>query len=147
MEPIARCFVVLFVILLTRTASSQTPEWTAADLDNIQHLFASFRADTEATRLDRSAGPGLVTPGEEAAWLELIREAHGEALQLRDDVLRRAHPDLPWHLRNEYQRSLELLLEAAEEGDNAKSALSGVLHDRWVDWWNAARANIRIPRR
>lgn len=121
--------------------------WTAEEVENAQHLFASHEANMQAIRISNSGGPGLVPPEATESIIKLNRTALSHAQQVRDEVLAKAHPELPSHFRAEYQHSLELSLEAFASGDSAKSIQAGVLHDRWVDWWNASKGDIRIPRR
>lgn len=121
--------------------------WTAEEVDNAQHLFASHEANMQAIRISNAGGSGVVPREEAERILELNRAALNHAQQVRDEVLAKAHPDLPLHFHSEYQRSIELTLEAFASGDNAKSIKAGMLHDRWVDWWNTSKGGIRIPRR
>jgi hypothetical protein len=120
--------------------------WTEEEIANAQHIFASHEANMQASQMRNSGGPGLVAPDEAAKWTELSRTALSHAQQVRDDVLAKAHPEMPSHFRLEYQRSLNLLLDALASRDNAKSLQATMLHDRWVDWWNLNRREIRVPR-
>ena len=85
-------------------------------------------------------------PFDESEYLDLQRRALTEATLVQDNVLAKAHPELPETFRNLYQKSLELSIEAFENKDNAASLQSSSLHDQWVDWYNAHIREIRIPR-
>ncbi len=144
----------LFALVFTATfaACSSSDNWTDEEVENAQHLYASQEANAQKTRILNAGSPGSVSPEDTTQMIELDRTALSHAQQVRDDVLAKAHPELPRHFREDYQRSLELSLEvhdwptsAAE--DNMKSIQSGLLHDRWVAWWNENMDDIRIPLR
>lgn len=75
--------------------------------------------------------------------LDLRKSALEKAISIPDYYLDEVHPDLKQHFRNEYQKSLQLFIEAHDEGDNSKSIDSGVLSDRWADWYDKNRDRIR----
>ena len=145
----------LFTLVSAATfvaACSPSGSWTAEEVENAQHLSASQEMDMQSTRILNAGGPGPASPEETEKIIELNRTALSHAQQVRDDVLAKAHPQLPRYFREEYQRSLELSLEVEDwptsaVEDTAKSIQAGILHDRWVDWWNLNKDYIRIPRR
>lgn len=106
-----------------------------------------MKANKLAIRMSNAGGAGLVSEEEETKLIELNLMALEHAAKVSDGVLAKAHPDLPSHYRNEYQRSLELFIEAYAEENNAKSIQYSILHDQWVDWFNANKKDIRLPRR
>jgi hypothetical protein len=122
-------------------------DWTANEIQNAQHLLDSHEADGRATELSNVGGPGIVPAEEYEEILRLKHRALDHARQVSDAVLAKAHPELPRHFRDEYERSLELLLDAFTGGAMTDSIEAGMLHDRWVDWWNANNEEVRIPRR
>ena len=134
--------VVLIALIVSSACSEQDDNWTEAEKENIQYFFTSGEANRAAVAYSNSADKPFV----ESEYLDLQRRALAEALKVEDAVLAIAHPDLPESFRNLYQRSLELSIEAFENNDNAASLKSSSLHDQWVEWYNAHRREIRIPR-
>ena len=150
--PLVQAFVVGGVVIGCVASVLWLPRslpagWTAEEVENVPHLTASLDEDREATQIGNDGGPGFISPEVFRKILEHKGAAARHARLVRDEVLAKAHPDLPEHFRQEYQRSLELFAEALGTGDNAKFAESGNLHDHWVDWWNDNRKYIRVPRR
>lgn len=122
-------------------------DWKPADKENIQHFFASQRANLEAIRLSDSDAPySIMSREEQNEFVRLNRVALSEARMLRDEVLAIAHRDLPKQFRTLYQQSLELRLRNLEVSDMAAEIESHALHDQWVEWFNANRSAIRIPK-
>ena len=123
--------------------------WTDEEKENIKHFFGSFDTDMGAIRIS-NRGPAFSTlsPNEVAEILRLEKKALAEAEALRDEVLAKAHPDLPRHYRDEFQKSLELRIRnfEAEAGDLPAEVEASVLHDRWVGWYSRHRKQIKIPK-
>ena len=127
---------IIFVILAGFAEAG--PCWTDEDKQNIHHFFASQRADKAAMAVSNR--------GSSVEILRLLQEALHHALLLRDEVLAKAHPELPKKFRDLYQSSLELMIRAFQYRDNSASFRSSQLHDQWVDWFNANKRKIKIPR-
>lgn len=137
--------VPLFVILAGFAEAA--PRWTEEDRKNIQHFFASRQADKAAVSISNRGGPfSPVSSKDTAEILRLRQEALHHALLLRDDVLAKAHPELPKKFRDLYQRSLELMIRAFQDRDNSASFRASQLHDQWVGWFNANKRKIKIPK-
>lgn len=83
---------------------------------------------------------------ERKEFVRLMRVALFEAKLLRDEVLAKANEELPKQFRNLYQQSLELRLRNLELGDMTAEIKGSALHDQWVEWFNANRSAIRIPK-
>ena len=142
--PLRRLFGTLVAIALTVGVACSGPDtnWSASEKENIQHFFKSGEANRAAVAYSNNGS----MPFDESEYLDLQRRALTEATLVQDNVLAKAHPELPETFRNLYQKSLELSIEAFENKDNAASLQSSSLHDQWVDWYNAHIREIRIPR-
>ncbi len=134
--------VLLLVSGLLASCSGQVTEWSEDDKQNIRHFFISRDANQAATALSNSSRGSF----SQEEFLTLRRLALAEARLVNDSVLAKAHPDLPERYRNLYQASLEYSINALEKGDNAASIKGSSLHDQWVDWFNAHKSKIRIPK-
>lgn len=148
-QPIAILGLVIgwFLSVWTAWPTNNLPDnWTKEEIENAEYILDSANADRSAINMANSAGFGVATEEETSKYFGLKQTALEYARQVHDDVLVKVHAELPYHFRQEYQRSLELMLEAFENGDNTKSLQAVVLHDKWVDWWNANKKDIRIPR-
>lgn len=136
---------IIFVILAGFAEAG--PCWTDEDKQNIHHFFASQRADKAAMAVsNRGSSVSPVSANDTVEILRLLQEALHHALLLRDEVLAKAHPELPKKFRDLYQSSLELMIRAFQYRDNSASFRSSQLHDQWVDWFNANKRKIKIPR-
>jgi len=133
---------VLLILVFTSACSEQHENWSQADKENIRHFFTSAEANRAATAY--SNDPSI--PFVEDEYLKLQKLALKEAKMVNDAVMAKAHPELPERYRNLYQASLEQTILAFENRDNAASVKGSALHDQWVDWYNANRRKIRIPK-
>lgn len=125
------------------------PPWSPQERENIQHFIAAQTANMNAIRiLNRGPAFSTFSAHEMAQYLASQQQALAAAQLLRDDVLAKAHPDMPAHFRGEFQRSLELDIESVEASPSSAKALSieaASLHEAWVDWYNAHKGEIKIP--
>ena len=119
--------------------------WTAEEVANAEHMIASLEADRRATEVENLEEAGPENAMEADVALEYRERALREANWVRDEVLAKAHPDLPAHFRSEHQLSLELLIEAHRTGDAALKREALLLRDRFGDWYVAHQREIRIP--
>ncbi|MFC1479164.1 hypothetical protein ACFL6F_01070 [Planctomycetota bacterium] len=135
-----------FVSSLNKDNSSG---WTEDEIDNAKHIISSFKADIEALNLQPEGANKYILSEEEANnILKLTRIALLEAEMVKDNILRKAHPELESNFRNLYQKSLEiriLILEKPGKGFEA-GIESAKLHSRWVDWYKENRNEIKIPK-
>lgn len=121
-------------------------DWTPEQIGNAEHLFLALDADRRATEIDNLEAPGVQAGMQNEAVLEHRRRALRQARSVRDDVLAKAHPDLPLHFRGEFQRSMELFLEAASEDAVAPQNEAIRLRRRFGDWWVRHQTEIDVPR-
>lgn len=147
----ANSFLVMWLLFTLLSAVAACGDaasgWTPETKENIQHFFASQKADLEAVRLSNSGAPYSIMSGAERdEFVRLSRVALSEAMLLRDEVLAMANRDLPIQFRTLYQQSLELRLRNLEAGDMAAERESSSLHDQWVEWFNTHRSTVKIPK-
>jgi hypothetical protein len=76
----------------------------------------------------------------------LWKTALEEAKLVRDDVLEKALAGLSKPFREKYQRSLELRIQGIEQRDDEIELAGSRLHNEWVVWINAHRAEVMIPK-
>jgi len=127
-------------------ACGSSDGWTAEEVANAEHMIASLEADRRAAEVENLEEPGPEDVIEADVAVEYRERALREANWVRDDVLAKAHPDLPVHFRSEHQLSLELFIEAQRNGDAALKREAQILRDRFGDWYVAHQREIRIPR-
>jgi hypothetical protein len=139
--------LILGVLCVFCAACSRQSEWTREEKLNFQHFFNAQKADAAAVLLSNSGMPNsAISPDTSNEKLQLMKKALGEAQIIRDDILAKAHPDLPEHFRRELQRSLELQIRNLEVGD-ASAALEGSrLHYKWIYWINSHKSEIKVPK-
>lgn len=116
------------------SSSEDEVSWTQHDADGLCHFLASHQADAAA--LGASAGSD--------EYHQLKREALGAARNVPWGVLNKMHRDLPDTYRDDYQRSLELVVDASSANGSAPEEARR-RHAAWVEWFEANRAEILIP--
>jgi hypothetical protein len=139
--------IAVMVAFAAALACEASDGWTAEEVANAEHMIASLEADRRAVQVENLEGPGPENATEADVALEYRERALREAKWVRDEVLAKAHPDLPAHFRGEHQLSLELMIEAQRTRDGALKREAQALRDRFGDWYVAHQREIRIPQR
>ncbi len=138
--------MMLGILCAFITACSSQSEWTPEEKLNFKHFINAQKADAAAVLLSNSGVPNSATsPNTANEKLQLMKKALGEARIIRDDVLAKAHPDLPEHFRRELQRSLELQIRNLEVGDASAEMEGSRLHYKWIYWINSHKSEIKAP--
>lgn len=148
-------FVATVYLSAILSSCSGDPQWSAEELRNAQHFLTSLAAENAAAALvNRDPAPGqeFMLGAEEILAFE--RTAFREAQSVSDAVLDKAHPLLREHFRGEYEKGLEAFIRSGELGmasgpsaEVLRLQLEGnALLDKWGDWLNSHRTEIRIPK-
>jgi hypothetical protein len=128
-----------------------TPSLTDQEKDNLEHYHRSSDAVRQAQRILNAGPPDQISqlkPEEAVAYISLYKIALNEAKQVDLDVLAKIHPELPQHYRDEYLPAVELLHQShTSVGTFNNQMESHRLWDDWVDWFNANKSDIRMPKR
>ncbi|MGD8378791.1 MAG: hypothetical protein PVJ40_06000 [Gammaproteobacteria bacterium] len=108
-------FLLAFTVLLTACVSGI--DWSPSDKSNARYIGRSLaearRAAALANALPADFDPGDPKAGEVRNWLN---RAYATATLVRDDILAKAHPELPQRFRNQYEPSLTRLLHYYRTG-------------------------------
>lgn len=139
---------MLILPLLLLGCDNSSSNWTEEEKTNIEHYFKSGDVSRKAIRILNTGASGItiISADEVKEPLKLTKLALREAKLVRDDVLAKAHPQLPQKFRELYQKSLELQVINFQTGDFGKEVEASKLHDSWVDWINANKKQIKIPK-
>jgi hypothetical protein len=138
--------MILGLLCAFNAACSSQSEWTRQEKLNFQHFFNAQKADAAAVLLSNSGMPNsAISPNTSNEILQLMKKALGEAQIIRDEVLAKAHPNLPEHFRRELQRSLELQIRNLEVGDASAEIEGSRLHYKWIYWINSHKSEIKVP--
>jgi hypothetical protein len=138
--------IILGILCAFNAACSRQSEWTPEEKLNFKHFINAQKADAAAVLLSNSGMPNSATsPNTSNETIQLMKKALGEAQIIRDDVLAKAHPDLPEHFRRELQRSLELQIRNLEVGDASAEKEGSSLHYKWIYWINSHKSEIKAP--
>ena len=141
-----RIVMILGILCAFNAACSSQSEWTPEEKLNFKHFINAQKADAAAVLLSNSGMPNsAISPNTSNEILQLMKKALGEAQIIRDDVLAKAHPDLPEHFRRELQRSLELQIRNLEVGDASAEIEGSSLHYKWIYWINSHKSEIKVP--
>ena len=126
--------IISGLLLLTACSNSGTKEYTNP---NTIKLFDSWENSQKATRLINTGELYVNIDTKEVLDIQAFKKiALQIAISIPDDYLDDVHVNLKDHFRNEYQRSLQLSIEAYDEGDNLKSIQGSNLLSKWADWHN-----------
>ena len=131
--------------LLALVGCGADQDWTPEQIGNAEQIFAALDADRRAAEIENLGLAGFDDRGEEEASLEHRQRALDLSRAVRDEVLAKAHPELPLHFRAEFERSQALFLTARRERRPDLETRAIQLRNRFGDWYVRQREQIRIP--
>lgn len=132
--------------------SDDSDEWSEAARANSAHIWNAVRAAQQAlgTEQELSSGPtGTWTETEVEKIKQPYREALHQARLVHDSVLRKISPEFRRRFREEFQRGLQLQLNALDETEQKtaiRMSMEGVrLLNSWGRWYEENRREWQIP--
>ena len=140
--------VIFFGVVLTDFLSGQEGEdWAGPDRTAAQFVLSAKREHAAAIRISNSGGAFSQFSQEESSTIiSHYTRALEYAESVTDPVLGKIHPDFKQHWEGEFEEGLRLLIGASITGDNFAALRGSMLHDRFADWWNRNKEDIKIPR-
>ena len=136
--------VLLFFLPAVVVACS---EWSADEKENSQNILLAFKEVQEATRISNSGpSPAPVPPADLQRLINHYEAALSYAMAVEDKVLGKVHPEIRPHWRGEFEQGLHLRLINFHQGDTQAEIEGSALMDRFGDWWDANKDDIKIPK-
>ena len=80
---------------------------------------------------------GSMSEDERNAYIKMLVDTLTEAKSVSDDVLAKIHPKLPTAYNSIFIPCLENQLRGFRDFDPEASIKGTILHNEWIDWWNA----------
>ncbi len=121
---------------------------TSVEKEELKHFFNSMKAVQESFDIlaKELSSPGIVGTIEEESsqrirWL--LNDGLKEAQNVRDDVLRKLHPELPIHFRDEFCEGVRLCIDGRDDVDAQMQMKGQWLLDQWGAWYNDNIEEIR----
>ncbi len=121
-------------------------KWSKDDKENARHFVNSIELVLQAHSISNSGVSDTVSQSDISQVLSLYEHALSESGKVTDDVLEKAHSELPKHYRLYFQKGLELRIKNLKEYKPYDEIQGSALMDSWGDWFEKNRQNIRIPR-
>lgn len=121
--------------------------WSEADRDNAAHIFSAFNHAQDAVEVSNRGKPySVVTQEEIDEELGHLSNAIREANQVSDEFLDQRHSDFRRAFRELFQKSIQLRIEGYSTDDTDLSNRANRLYDDWIDWFNANKREMTLPR-
>jgi hypothetical protein len=137
--------LVVLLIALALPACSRE-EWTREEVQNAGYILLAFREEQEATRIGNGGGALTALSASDFEMMRShLKKAYDYALLVEDGVLDKAHRELRQHWKEENVEGLRLCLVNFDRGDATAEIEGQRLLDKFGDWWNAHKGEIRIP--
>ncbi len=95
--------------------------------------ITSQPAETSASGVEL----GSVSKKESNTYIKMLADTLNQANSVSDAVLAKIHPELPKAYRSIFIASLENKLHGWRDSDPEASLKGTLLHNQWIDWWNA----------
>ena len=115
--------------------------------DNARHVVRALESAQAAVRISNKGTPYTTLSQGDLVEIRAYKKAALEdAKRVQDHVLDKIHPEIRTHFRDEFQRGLELQLRNLTSGDVASEVRGSALVNRWADWFNSNRSQIKIPK-
>ena len=122
-------------------------DWSEKEKENARYIHLAFQEQQMATRISNQGKPfSLVPPEESTRMWRHIERAYEYARTVTDSVLDKVHPQMRQHWRIEFEEGLRLRLKNWRTHDVRAEIEGQALLDRFGDWWNENKREIRIPR-
>ncbi len=139
---------LLLMGALALAACSDEPSFTETEKTNARYITLAFREAQQAVRVSNS-GPAFSLVSKEDG--DRITMHYQNALKyaeiVTDDVLDKVHPEIREHWRGEMEEGMRLRLINFQEKNNPQAEIRGSeLLDRFGDWWNANKRDIKVPK-
>lgn len=112
----------------------KTPQqWTQSEKENIIHFIKSVH---------------LVDQAENARGKRAMRKMYEQAIEqaetVTDDILAKAHPDLPKYYREYFEKGANLRIIAWRDGRSDLDQEGKDLMAKWTEWYQSHRKEIDI---
>ncbi len=120
-------------------------DWSAEEIGNGEYFFAALHADRRAAEIENLGEAGFEDPQELEASLEFRAKALTAVRSVRDEILDKLHPELRRHVREEFERSQALFLEAQRRNDPALETEAIQLRNAFGDWWVRHGREVMLP--
>lgn len=142
----ALLIVVLVLVAQTLAACSDEPSFTEAEKTNARYVVLAFKEVQQAVRISNSKpGFSIISTEDWGQMTMHYQNALKYAETVTDEVLNKIHPEIRAHWRGEMEEGIRLRLINYQE-DNTQAEIKGSeLLDRFGDWWNANKPDIKIP--
>ncbi len=138
---------LLLVGALALSACSDEPSFTEDEKTNARYVTLAFREVQQAFRIS-NGGPAfsLVSKEDRDRMTMHYQNALKYAGAVTDEVLDKVHPEIRGHWRAELEEGIRLRLVNFQEGNMQAEIKGSTLLDRFGDWWNANKPDIKVPK-
>jgi hypothetical protein len=141
--------IPLMFLMMWLVSPSSAETWTQEQRINAENVIKALNSRNEAARQSNRLGPpgvaGIIDREKIQPILTNMRAAYDYATAVRDDVLDKINPDLKDHWKNEFIEGLRLRISNLEKADAEAEFRGSVLLDKFGDWLDKNRRQIRIP--
>ena len=134
------------ILIATAVQGCVDESWSDAERKNAQYIILAVEEAQSATRISNAGAPfSEISASDLDAMRAHMKNAYDYALLAENGALDKAHPELRQHREEEMIPGLRYRLANLDEGDVAAEIAGHQLLDRFGDWWNAHKQEIRIP--
>jgi hypothetical protein len=138
---------LLLIWALTLAACSDEPSFTEAEKTNARYVTLAFREAQQAVRISNSEPAFSMVSAEDRNRMTMhYQNALKFAETVTDEVLDKVHPKIRGHWRAELEEGIRLRLVNFQEGNMQAEIKGSTLLDRFGDWWNANKPDIKVPK-
>ena len=137
----------LIIGTLALAACSDEPTFTEAEKTNARYVALAFREAQQAVQISNSKPVFSMVSTEDRDRMTVhYQNALKYAETVTDEVLDKVHPEIRGHWRGEMEEGIRLRLVNFQEGDAQAEIRGSELLDRFGDWWNANKPDIKVPK-
>ena len=134
------------LVLVILFSSCVKPYFTDEEKRQARLFLEAKKADLQAIQISNSGQPfRLIKKEDIQEMLRLRKKALNIARTISDQALLKIHKNLPVEY-SKYKEALSLIITNLEKGDIMAAIKGNMLHDNWVDWFNANKSEFKIPK-
>lgn len=136
-----RLLSIMLSLLMIASACAKSP-LTSQEKKEVEHFNKAQKLFIESSRYLKKLTSGDFVVGsmsedERNTYIKMLVDTLTEAKSVSNDILAKIHPKLPTAYRSIFIPCLENKLCGFRDFDPKASIQGTILHNEWIDWWNA----------
>ena len=138
--------LLLLLLIIFYSCDDGKPKFSEIENKQAHYFIEALNYDNESIKISNSGTAYSKIPSEEInKMLVLKKQALELAKKIPENVLVKMHKELPENYEV-YKRGLKLRIKNLEEGDIQSEVEGSKLLEKWGEWFQQNKSEIKIPK-